>query len=117
MSASRYDITIEAGATFSLQVTWKDPAGNPIDLSGYSARMKVKSAFGGTTYFSLTHASGIVLGGVAGTIGVTISATATATAIGSSPVTAVYDLELESGGGTVTRLIEGKAFLKPEVTN
>jgi hypothetical protein len=29
---------------------------------------------------------------------------------------AVYDLELESAGGDVTRLLEGEALISPEVT-
>lgn len=118
MPAARHDITIEAGATFQLRVTWRDPNDNPIDLTGYSARMKVKNAVGGaTTYFSLTSGSGITLGGAAGTVDILIDDAATASAIGDSQVTAVYDLEVESGGGITTRLIEGKAFLKPEVTD
>jgi hypothetical protein len=115
--ASRYDITIEAGATFQLRITWRDPSGVPIDLTGYTARMKVKTTYGGTTVFSLTSGSGITLGGIAGTIDILITDTGTAAAIGDSASTCVYDLELISAGGTVTRLIEGKAFLKPEVTD
>lgn len=118
MPAGRYDITIEAGATFQLRVTWKDPNGSPIDLTGYSARMKVKASYGGATLFTLTSPSGgLVLGGAAGTVDATISATDTASGISDSESTAVYDLEVVSGGGVVTRLVQGKAFLKPEVTD
>jgi hypothetical protein len=118
MPAGRYDITIEAGSTFQLRVTWKDSNGTPINLTGYTARMKVKPTYGGVATFSLTSPSGgLVLGGAAGTIDVTISATDTATNIGDTESTAMYDLEVESSGGVVTRLVQGKAFLKPEVTD
>ena len=118
MPAGRYDIIIEAGATFQFRITWKTPEGTPIDLTGYAARMKVKASYGGATLFSLSSPSaGIALGGAAGTIDVTISATDTAAAIGDAESTAVYDLEVQSGAGVVTRIVQGKAFLKPEVTD
>lgn len=118
MPAERHDITIEAGATFQFVITWRNPDGSLVNLTGHTARMKVKSAYGGTTTFSLTTGGGgIVLGGAAGTITVTISATDTAAAIGSSEATHVYDLEVVSGSGQVWRVVQGKAFLKPEVTD
>ena len=32
----RYDITLDQGATFELPVQYKDPAGTPINMSGYT---------------------------------------------------------------------------------
>jgi hypothetical protein len=61
-----------------------------------------------------TENAGITLGGAAGTI--TLSATATVTAALTAPFSGVYDLELVSGGGVVTRLLEGVATVSPEVT-
>jgi hypothetical protein len=58
--------------------------------------------------------AGITLGDAAGTI--TLSATATVTAALTAPFSGVYDLELVSGGGVVTRLLEGSATISPEVT-
>jgi hypothetical protein len=61
-----------------------------------------------------TENGGITLGGAAGTI--TLSATAIVTAALTAPFSGVYDLELVSGGGVVTRLLEGVATVSPEVT-
>jgi len=104
---------IDAGATYQLTVTWKDSNGNPINLTGYTARMKMKNKHGGTTLVSLTEADGLTLGGALGTILVTISDTLTATLSGSG----VYDLEVESSGGVTTRVVEGSWVAKPEVTD
>lgn len=113
MSAGVYDITIEQGATFALTLTWLDTDGvTPINLTGYTARMKIKKSVGGTEIASLTNASGITLGGVAGTIAILIADTATAAYTFKR---AVYDLELVNGS-TVTRLIEGNVILSREVT-
>lgn len=36
-----YPIVMEQGTPFVLQINWADPSGNPIDLTGYTGRMKV----------------------------------------------------------------------------
>lgn len=57
--------------------------------------------------------SGITLGGVAGTVVITIDAAYTADLTSGNYV---YDLELTSSNGTVTRLLEGQFIVTPEVT-
>jgi len=114
--AGEYTLRIEQGATLSLVATWKDASGTAINLTGYTARLSVRTHHSSdTVLLSLTTANGgIALGGAAGTI--TVTATAVQTAALTAPVTGVYDLELVSSGGVVTRLIEGGAVITPEVT-
>jgi hypothetical protein len=114
MAAGTYNITIEQGATFRLSITWKAD-GVAVDITGYTARMQVRHRYSSTdTLLSLTSAAGdIVLGGSAGTIVVTASATATAAITERA---AFYDLELVSGSGVVTRLLQGAVSITPEVT-
>jgi hypothetical protein len=127
MQAGVYDIHIDQGANWSLSLTWKDDTGTPVNLTGYTARMQIRKAYNDSTVkLSLTSSSGIVLGGVAGTVA--ISATKTQTAGISVDYLSlfyynykpsqkmVYDLELETSGGVVTRLLQGVAFIYPEVT-
>jgi hypothetical protein len=38
------DICIKKGATFTLPITYKDDDGVPIDLTGYSAKMQIRSS-------------------------------------------------------------------------
>lgn len=112
---NRFDIEINQGATYELTVTWKDSAGTAINLTGYSARMQVRETYSSSsTIVSLTNGSGITLGGAAGTIAILISATTTAAL--TAPFSGVYDLELVSAGGVVTRLLQGAATVTPEVT-
>lgn len=114
MSAGVYDITIEQGATFQMDLTWKDNTGNPINLSGYSARMQIRTSYDAEdTLVSLTSGGGdITLGGALGTIAITIAASVTQNLQIDE---AVYDLELVNGL-TVTRLIQGTALISREVT-
>jgi hypothetical protein len=108
------DLLIPQGATFSRVIRWKADNAN-VNLTGYTARMQLRtSAEAIATLEDLTTENGgITLGGTAGTI--TLSLTATETA--ALPATrAVYDLELISSGGVVTRLVEGVATITRNIT-
>jgi len=101
------------GANFDYSLTWQTN-GTAVNLTGYSARMQVRETYDSTTpVLSLTSGSGITLGGTAGSI--ILEATATTTA-GVPSGQYVYDLELVTGGGYVTRLLEGNFTVDPEVT-
>lgn len=113
--AGTLHLTIEQGATYDPVLTWGDQAGTPIDLTGYIARMQIRASVEAvTTLHEATTANGqIVLGGAAGTVTFNIPAVDTAAMDFEE---AVYDLEVESAGGHVTRLVEGSVYLSPEVT-
>lgn len=109
-----YNFTIYQGATFSRILTWKDENGDLIDLTGFTARMQIRKKIDGDLLADMTTAnSKIALGGAAGTITLSLTASETA-AINSSK--GVYDLELVSGGGIVTRLVQGDVTFSKEVT-
>lgn len=113
MAAGVYDITIEQGATFQMNLTWKDSTGTPVNLTGYSARMQVRTTYEAEdTLVSLVSPTDITLGGALGTIAVVIAASATQLLQIDE---AVYDLELVNGS-QVTRLLQGKATISREVT-
>jgi len=120
--ANQYNIVVEQGATFSLTITYKDSEGAAIDLTDTDARMEIRQEYTSeSALVTLTSAaggsgntSGIAMGGVAGTITVVISETETKAL--TAPATNVYDLELITADGAVTRLVEGKATVSPGVT-
>lgn len=117
MPAGLYDMLCEQGATFTRVITWKDSAGDIVNLSGFTARMQVRSTVkASSTLVSLTSENGGLVFKSPRSLGqVEIVLTATATA-DLTPGTYVYDLELVSFTGVVTRLIEGKFIVKAEVT-
>jgi len=114
--ANTYTLTVNQGETLSLVATWKDSTGTPVNLNGYTAAATLRETYSssGTVLYLATTNSGIALGGTAGTI--TLTAAATATRALTAPQSGVYDLELTSGGGVVTRLLEGQFNVTPEVT-
>jgi hypothetical protein len=87
----------------------------PVNLTGYTARMQIRATLDATVVIvSLTTENGgITLGGTAGTLALLLTAVATAAFTFS---TAVYDLEIISAGGVVTRLLSGNVVLSKEVT-
>lgn len=116
--AGLYNITCQQGATFQRQITWTDSARDAYNLTGYTARMQVRAnTTSNTVITSLSTSAGydgtITLGGTAGTVDLLISATNTAALTAGQYV---YDLELVSGGGVVTRLLEGNFKVTAEVT-
>ena len=97
-------------------MTWKI-SDVVVNLTGYTARLKARSTVGSRTIPTMSLVSGtggnISLGGAAGTITISLSATQTAAL---NPGKYTYDLELQSSGGVVTRLLKGNLTVVAEVT-
>lgn len=109
--AANYDIVIEQGATFPLTVTT-----TALNLTGYTARMQGRTSHAApSTVFNLSVGSGITIAPATNSV-ITVTISATATSAIPAPSSGVYDLEIESASGVVTRLIQGTFQVTPEVT-
>jgi hypothetical protein len=113
MAAGTYNFVIEQGATLNKVITWKDGNDAAINLTGYTAVAQFRPTIATAPVLTLSSAAtGITLGGVAGTI--TLQATATVTAALAAGE-GVWGLELTSAGGVVTSLLTGPYIIVPEV--
>lgn len=114
MVPGKYNIVCPQGSTLDQQLTYSIDDID-VNLTGYSARMQVREKHtSATASVNLTNTNGgIVLGGALGTINIVVSAAQSSELVAKEYV---YDLELVSSSGTVTRLIEGKFIVTPEVT-
>jgi hypothetical protein len=114
MTAANLDFVIEQGATFRHTLLVKQ-GGLPFDLTSYDVRMQVRKSYTvEALLLALTIANGrIVVTPENGQIDLVIDADDTETLEFKD---GVYDLEIESAGGQVTRLIQGIVTLSPEVT-
>ena len=110
--SSKYNISAIQGNTLLLSLTAKDSNGTPINLTGYSARGYVKYQYSDTGRIlnlnPLIHqsfTSGIV------------NISGNSSEIALMPVGEfVYDLEVYDSGNYVTKFLNGKFIVDPEVT-
>lgn len=113
----RYNLTIIKGGDLDRTWTVRDTAGALVNLTGYTARMMVRSPnHDGAVVISLTDggaANGITLGGSAGTVRIQRTAAMTSA---YTFLRGVFDIEVVDAGGLVTRILEGDVLASPEVT-
>lgn len=114
--AATYDFYINQGTTWSVSLTYKDEQGNPVDLTGYTAKMQVRpSVRSQKVLLELSTSNGkITIDGPAGRIQLQLEPQDT-TNLGLVRQ-GVYDLEMTSPSLVVDRLLEGTVFIRPEVT-
>lgn len=114
--AVQYNVTIDQGANWFINFIYKDTNGNPVNLTGYTAALQIREYYAATTtLLSLTSspAAGITITAGTGTIAIS------ATAVQTGAITAgnyVYDCEITDGTGVVTRIVQGEAYISPQVT-
>ena len=111
MAAANYDLTIDQGSTFVIDVTINE-GGSVKNLSGYSARAQMRSTKTASSIAaSFTCTIPIPSNGI---VKMELPA---ATSSGMTAGLYFYDLEIHtSGDAIVKRLIEGKVTLNQEVT-
>ena len=133
MAAGKYSFTIEQGATLDFEIQYKDSNSSPVDLSGYTGKMQIRSTYSGsgTTYLTFTSSLGdtysktsssvflsfsgsnLTIPTTSGSIGIYAGWAATDSLTFTD--TAYYDLEITSGS-IRTRLLEGQVKLDRQVT-
>ena len=111
MAAANYDLTIDQGSTFVIDITVKE-SGSVKDLTGYSARAQMRSTkTASEVAASFTCSIPIASNGI---VKMELPA---ATSSGMTAGLFFYDLEIHTAGDAIVkRLIEGKVTLNQEVT-
>jgi hypothetical protein len=110
--SGKYNIVADQGATFNLKFR-VETSGVAWDLSNYTARMQVSKSTSSTTrLLNLTTENGDITLNSSGQVFINTSATNMA----KIPTGRwVYEIELTSAGGEVTRILEGRFIISPEV--
>ncbi len=105
-------------ATWTAEFVFKedqngDGVKDPVDMTGWSAKMQIKSDVGAaTTLLELTTANGRILLGADGSIKIKVEATVTNVPWRS----AGFDLFLKDTQGNVTNFMNGKIEVTPAYT-
>jgi hypothetical protein len=107
--AVKYDITIDQGSEYILNLTLSQN-GVGLALSGYAVRGQIRPTIASST-LSATFTGTAIDAGL-GQFRISLSASTTTTIV---PGQYFYDVELYNGN-TITRLMEGKVLVRPEVT-
>jgi hypothetical protein len=113
MTAAVKNLTIEQKATFKKRLTYRDKFKRAINLTGFGARMHIRTADGALVEELSTDNGKIVLGGTAGTIDLLLDVTET-TVMTNVPM--FYDLKLINPDLTEDRKLQGKVTLSPGQT-
>lgn len=104
------NLYIDQGTDFSITVDVTDSAGDVLELSDYTSAAQIRKTYSSSTVSATFTTSIAELSGQ-----VTISLTDTQTAALEAG-RYVYDLNITSAAGVVTRVIEGQAIVTPGVT-
>jgi len=113
--AGQKNFEVDQNTTFTFIIEYKDANGNPINLTGASAKLQVRDTKGGSKLaFTLTSpSSGITIDPALGKL--TIRMTPTQTNKLFYPKSS-YDLMLTDSNAVKTKLIEGFITLSRSVT-
>lgn len=114
----RKDFTINQGETFRVVFGVEQAScgrGSPVDLTGAVAKMQIRATHKSPTVILDLYEEGFITipQPLLGEILINVPADVTAEFTFGS---AVYDLEIHYSNGDVSRLVEGRMALSPEVT-
>jgi hypothetical protein len=107
--ATKANIIIDQGTTFSTTINLTDEDELPVNLTGYTGDAEIRKHYTSSNSQSFS----VSLGGIAGTIVLSLTALQTANLAAGRYV---YDVEITSSSNTVSRIVEGIVTVTPEVT-
>ena len=105
-----YDITIHQGATFSLELQYKDSAGNGVNMTGYSVTSKIVDTTSSSTTLATFTPS--FTDQTSGKFKLRLTATTTQ-AITSQ---GLYDVLITEPGGDKYYILQGRVTLDPGIS-
>lgn len=104
------NLTVDQGSTFRATVDVTDSDGDPLNLVGYTVAGQIRKS-----YYSLTAIDfgTNIINTNSGTIEITLTSEQTNSMRSGRYV---YDIEITSPGGEITRVLEGQVEVTPGVT-
>lgn len=102
-----FNLVVDQGSTFTNDFALLDSAGDPLDVTNFTANaaMKPHYTYGNTVSFDTTLSNGQV----------TVALTANATA-NLAEGRYVYDVKVTDAQGVVVRVVQGQVTVQPKVT-
>lgn len=110
--ATKANISIDQGTTFSTQIDLTDENDDPIDLSAYTANGQIRRWYSSSDP-SATFVANTGTNTAAGILTLSLSANQTSNLEYGRYV---YDVKLTDASNTITRIVEGIVTVTPRVT-
>lgn len=106
--ATKVNLVVDQGTTFTTSITFNDENGNTINFSTYSGSAQMRKHFtsSNSTSFSVALTSN-------GVVTLSLTANQTGNLVAGRYV---YDLEVTDSSNQISRLIEGIVTVTPNVT-
>lgn len=108
--ATKANLIIDQGTTFSAEILLTDQFGDPLNLNGYVANAQIRKWYSSSTPAAVFTAS---INTVSSVVTLNLNETQTANLVAGRYV---YDVEARSSANTVSRLVEGIVTVTPQVT-
>jgi hypothetical protein len=111
--ATKANINVDQGTTFTTQIDLTDENNDPIDLAAYTANAEIRR------WYSSTDAAAVFTANTgtntaAGVLTLSLSANQTSNLEYGRYV---YDVKLTDASNTITRIVEGIVTVTPRVTH
>ncbi len=104
------NLTVDQGSTFTANIDCTGLDGNILNLTGFTVAAQLRKTYDSSTKTDFTAT---IANALTGRLTIALSAAQTnALAAGRY----VYDVEITSGAGVVTRVVEGQVEITPGVT-
>lgn len=107
--AIKANLIMDQGSDFSAVIDLTDAAGNVYNLLGFTAAAQMRKNFASTSAYTFNAGTG----GANGRVSLTLANSITDTV---EPGRYMYDVEITSGGGVKTRVVEGIVTVNPGIT-
>jgi len=112
MAAGTYNLSIEQGSSWQLRLEVDATAGDDLNITGYTFASKLAKSHYDENPVSMDVT---IVNATAGVFKLELSPTQTATL--DAAIEYIYDVEMTSATGVVTRLIQGRATISAGVTS
>lgn len=108
--ATKANLVIDQGSTYSVEIQLSDQNGDPLDLNGYAANAQIRKWYSSSTPAAVFNAN---INSYSSSITLTLTANQTSNLVAGRYV---YDVETTSPANTISRLVEGIITVTPQVT-
>lgn len=118
MAATVFNLALESGVDYDITATWKDSSEVPINVTGYTAKLQIRTGPGSATALITKDSTlaSITLGGALGTVAWSFTNAELTTLSSAARSPLQWDLFMTSPTGKKTKILKGSVTVDPQIT-